>query len=327
MSAVPATVPAPTDAPSAAGARRAMNGIDLNDVATFVRVAEGGGLTPAARVMGVPKSTVSRALSRLEQHLGVRLVQRTTRALALTDAGRAYYERVRDPVAGLADATADVVDMGTEPRGTIRISAPLDMGEFLLADVVAQFTEKYPQVRLDVSLSSRIVDLVAEGFDLAVRASPLADSSLVARKLGAADLGLFAAKAYLARRGTPGKVADLASHDFVRFRATGMGPQLVLRGPNGAEERVTVAGAVETDDMTFVQRLVARGMGVGLMPLFFAACATRAEQEGVVRVLPDWAMRGGAVHVVAPSASHEPRRVKLFRDFLVAQARQKGFGR
>jgi DNA-binding transcriptional LysR family regulator len=304
-----------------------MDGIDLNDVATFVRVAEGGAFTAAARTLGVPKSTVSRALARLEKQLGVRLVQRTTRAVALTDAGRAYYERVRGAVAGLADATADVVDMGAEPRGTIRITAPVDMGEMLLGEVIVRFTEKYPQVRFEVSLTSRIVDLVAEGFDLAIRASPLADSSLVARKLLAADLGLFAAKTYLTRRGAPSVVADLASHDFVRFRAAGFGPVLALHGADGAEEQVEVHGTVEADDMLFVQRLIHLGAGIGLMPLFFNACTTRAKKQGIVRVLPDWVMRGGAVNVVAPSARHEPRRVKLFREFLLAHAKQQGFPR
>jgi DNA-binding transcriptional LysR family regulator len=303
-----------------------MNGIDLNDVATFVRVAEGGGVTPAAKAIGVPKSTVSRALARLEKHLGVRLVQRTTRALALTDAGRSYYERVRGAVAGLADANAEVVDLGVEPRGTIRITAPLDLGEILLGEVIALFIEKYPEVQFDVSLTSRVVDVVSEGFDLAVRASPLSDSSLVARRLGTSDMGIFASKAYLARRGTPTSVADLASHDFVRFRATGLGPQVVLRGPGGAEESMELHGPVETDDLLFVQRMITVGVGLGMFPLFFAACATRAEKQGVVRVLPEWVMRGGVVHVVAPSARHEPRRVKLFREFLLAQAKLRGFG-
>jgi DNA-binding transcriptional LysR family regulator len=304
-----------------------MDGIDLNDVATFVRVAEGGAFTAAARVLGVPKSTVSRALARLEKQLGVRLVQRTTRALALTDAGRAYYERVRGAVAGLADATADVVDMGTEPRGTIRITAPLDIGEALLGEVIVRFTEKYPQVRFEVSLTSRVVDLVAEGFDLAVRASPLADSTLVARKLLASDLGLFATKAYLARRGTPATVADLASHDFIKFRATTLGSRVVLFGPDGVEEQVDVSGPVETDDMLFVQRLIQLGAGIGLVPVFFNACAKHVAQQGLVRVLPEWAMRAGGVNVVAPSARHEPRRVRLFREFLLAYAKQQGFTR
>jgi DNA-binding transcriptional LysR family regulator len=304
-----------------------MNGIDLNDVATFVRLAEGGGFTAAARALGVPKSTVSRALARLERQLGVRLVHRTSRALALTDAGRAYYERVHDAVAGVEHATADVVDMGTEPRGTIRVTAPIDLGEMLLAEVIAQFLEKYPQVRFEVSLTSRVVDLVAEGFDLAIRASALGDSSLVARKLGHADLGLFASTEYLKRRGKPTTVADLASHDFVRFRAFEQGRPIVLRGPGGAEHRVELRGPVAADDLLFVHRLISLGEGIGLFPLFFAACTWQMEREGLVRVLPDWTMRGGDIHVVVPSARHEPRRVKLFRDFLLAQAQERGLRR
>jgi DNA-binding transcriptional LysR family regulator len=302
-----------------------MDGVDFNDVVTFVRVAEGSGLTPAARALGVPKSTVSRSLARLERRLGVRLVQRTTRALALTDAGRAYYERVRGAVAGVLDATADVVDMGQEARGTIRITAPADLGSALLAEVVARFSETYRDVRFEVVLTQRVVDLVAEGFDLALRVAPLTDSSLVARKVGAADGGLFASPEYLAKRGTPSKVADLAAHDVVRFRA--FGPRLVLQGPRGAEEGIVVNGPVQADELLFVQRLVALGAGIGVLPLFFSSCDDHAPRGGLVRVLPDWALRGGVVHLVAPSARQEPRRVRLFRDFLLAQAKERGFGR
>jgi DNA-binding transcriptional LysR family regulator len=309
-----------------------MTGIDLNDVATFVRVAQGSGVTAAARALGVPKSTVSRALARLEQALGVRLVQRTSRALALTDAGKAYYERVHGAVASVSDASSDVVDMGTEPRGTIRITSPVDVGQALVADVVAAFSEKYPQVRFEVSLTSRVVDLVAERYDLAVRASLLHDSSLVVRKLGAANLGLFASPEYLQRRGIPTQVADLAAHDFITFRASTasapsvFGPTLSLSGPDG-DEQVETHGALAADDLLFVQRLVVAGAGIGPLPLFFSACASRAEQEGLRRVLPSWVLRGPGLAIVAPSAQHEPRRVKLFRDALLAEARRRDFGR
>src|SRR5579863_4337139 len=135
-----------------------MKGIDLNDVAAFVRVAEDGGFTAAARALRVPKSTVSRALARLERELDVRLVQRTTRSFALTDAGKAYYERVRGAVAQVAEASADAADRSDEPRGTVRITAPVDLGEAFLADVIVRFVEKYPQIRFDVSLTARVVD-------------------------------------------------------------------------------------------------------------------------------------------------------------------------
>jgi DNA-binding transcriptional LysR family regulator len=311
-----------------------MEGIDLNDVAVFVRVAEGGGLTPAARALGVPKSTVSRSLARLEQGLGVRLVQRTTRALALTDAGRSYFERVKDAVAGVVAACEAATDMGKDPRGTVRVTAPADLGTTLLADVVARFVEKYPQVRVEVSLTNRVVDLVAEGFDLAVRAAALTDSSLVARRLGASDMGLFASLAYLRRRGKPSMVADLAAHEFIVFRPlVGASGQLVLSGREG-ERRVTVQGPIVADDMLFVRQLVVSGAGIGLIPIFEPTfermsepgCAPLAERGDTTRVLAGWAVRGHALHVVAPSARHEPRRVRLFRDVLLAEARRRGFG-
>ena len=301
-----------------------MNGVDLNDVAAFVRVADGGGFTAAATVLGVPKSTVSRALSRLEQTLGVRLVQRTSRAISLTDAGRAYYLRVRDAVTGVSEATADVVDLGAEPRGTIRVTAPPDLGQVLLAGVVARFVQQYPQVRVEVLLTSRRVDLVAEGFDLAIRAGALSDSSLVARRMGSADMGLFASVGYLKKRGTPATVADLAAHDFVLFRP--MPRTVTLRGPTG-EETVTVHGPVESDDLLFVQRMAVEGSGIALLPLFYSGCEARAEREGLRRVLPAWVVKGSEFAVVSPSARQEPRRVKLFREAIVAEARRSSFGK
>ncbi len=303
-----------------------MNGIDLNDVSTFVHVADGGGFTAAARALGVPKSTVSRALVRLERKLGVRLVQRTSRSLALTDAGKAYYERVRGAVASVSDATADVVDMGTEPRGTIRITAPGDLGQALVAGVVAAFSKQYPQVVFEVSLTSRVVDLVAEGFDLGIRASPLRDSSLVVRKLGEASLGLFASPEYLERRGTPTRVADLATHEFVTFSSMSLGSTLPLHGPDG-EVKVEVHGSIASDDLGFVRRVVSAGAGIGLVPLFFSDCEAQDELAGLRRVLPQWTLRGAGVSIVAPSARQEPRRVKLFREALVAEAKRRDFGR
>jgi len=304
-----------------------MNGIDLNDVAAFVRVAEDGGFTTAARALGVPKSTVSRALARLERALQVRLVQRTTRSVSLTDAGRDYYERVRGPVAQVAEATSAATDQSGEPRGTIRITSPVDLGEALLAEVVVAFSRRYPQVRFDVALTSRVVDLVAEGFDLALRASPLPDSSLVVRKVGAANMGLFASPDYLKRRGTPSTVADLTSHDFVGFRATGLRGPLTLVGPEG-EERLDLPAApsIVADDLLFLNRAIGAGAGIGLLPLFFGPCDAQVKR-GLARVMPDWHVRGTPLHVVAPGGRHELRRVRLFRDFLVAEAKRRGFGR
>ncbi len=152
--------------------------MDLNHVAVFARVVELESFTAAAKQLGLPKSSVSRTVTRLEDELGVRLLQRTTRKLHLTEAGQAYYERARASLTGLEEAASAATNLSAEPRGTVRMSAPADMGIMNLGDLVARFVRKYPLVHVEISLSSRFVDLVAEGFDLALRAGKMADSKL-----------------------------------------------------------------------------------------------------------------------------------------------------
>jgi len=193
-----------------------IEGLDLNQVSAFVRVMEAGSFTDAARVLGLPKSSVSRRVSALEKALRVRLLQRSTRKLVLTEAGRVYFERARAALAGLTDASSAVTDMSRELAGPIRFTAGGDNTGFLIG-LIAEFLERYPKVQLDVVHTPRRVDLLAEGFDLALRAGPLVDSSLVVRRLGRSDLGLHASRAYLRRAGTPRRVGDLAKHRFILF--------------------------------------------------------------------------------------------------------------
>jgi len=287
--------------------------MDLNHVATFVRVVEKESFTAAAESLGVPKSSVSRSVSRLEHDLGVRLLQRTTRKLALTDAGREYYARARVALEGLEEASAAVTDQEKDPRGVVRVTTPVDLGVLLLADVIARFVKEHPAIRIDLSLTSRVVNLVEEGFDLAVRAGKLADSSLVARKIGGTEIGLYASPAYLKRRGRPKKLADLARHDCVLFRASGLHTTWRLTGPEG-EESVEVTGIVSSDDMMFTQRAISAGMGIGLLPRLPVGCG--GDQ---VRILPEYVIGPGPLHVVWPSARHVPARVAVFRERLIAE--------
>jgi DNA-binding transcriptional LysR family regulator len=291
--------------------------IDLNHVAWFVRVVEAESFTRAAEGLGLRKSSLSRAVSRLEEDLGVRLLQRTTRHLSLTDAGRSYFAQARSALSGLADAAATVSDMGKDPRGVVRITAPADIGIILLSDVVARFVKDYPKIHVELALTSRIVDLVAEGFDMAVRAGKLEDSSLIARRVGSADLGLFATPSYVAQKGQPEKIADLASHDCVLFRGKEGRAEWKLSGPRG-EETVTVKGPVSVDDLLLVRQAVESGIGIGLLPIFLlGSCEKRGMKSAAIRLMPDVALSGSALHVVTPSARHQPARVALFRDFLV----------
>jgi DNA-binding transcriptional LysR family regulator len=292
--------------------------MDLNLVSTFVRVVESASFTAAARALALPTSSVSRRVSALEAELKVRLIQRSTRKLVLTEAGRLYFERARVSLGGLADATAAVADMSHEAAGLIRFtSAPDNAG--VLAGFIAEFLRRHPQIRIEMILTPRRVDLVAEGVDLALRAGRLADSSLVARRIGGADLGLFASGAYLRRMGTPKALPDLARHRFVLFGPPDTRGTLRVVGPHG-EESVAVAGPIIVDDLAFGADAVAAGIGIGLVPSLLCepppGRRRLSARTSLVRVLPEYRAGGSDLHLVSPPTAYEPTRVALLRDFL-----------
>jgi DNA-binding transcriptional LysR family regulator len=287
--------------------------MDLNDLALFTHVVERGSFTSAAAQAGLPKSSVTRSIARLERDLGVRLIQRTTRQRGVTEAGRELYERVRGAVGALAEATEAVSQHGKEPGGIVRITAPVDVALMGLPEALAKFLVGYPSIQVDLVLTARVVDLVAEGIDLGIRAGKLADSSLVAKKVGGTSSGLFASKSYLKRRGRPRRLADLTKHDCVMFRGRAGAATWKLEGPHGNEE-VDVRGPVSADDFAFVVRAISAGLGIGQAPLFIA----RRDPVGraLERVLPDYVFPGAPLQIVMPSASFVPARVAVVRDFL-----------
>jgi DNA-binding transcriptional LysR family regulator len=288
--------------------------MDLNRVTAFVRVVQDGGFTNAAKSLRMPKSSVSRSVAQLEQELGIRLLQRTTRKVALTDSGTAFYERVSRALGDIDEATLAATDMQAQLRGTVRLTAPVDFGVAVLAPTIARFVRKNPSIQVDASLTNRVVDLVAEGFDLAVRAGAMRDSSLVARRIGTLASALYASPKYIARRGTPERVEDLSKHDMVIFRPVGT-KSWTLKNASGDERTVAVTARVIADDLTFVRKSVLCSAGIGLVPEFLCA---REEQRGkLVRVLPGWTFDGAPLQVVYPSARFVPQRVVALREFLV----------
>jgi DNA-binding transcriptional LysR family regulator len=288
--------------------------MDYNDVPLFVRVVDTGSFTAAADALGIPKSSVSRSVARLEDDLGVRLLQRTTRKLSLTDAGQAFFDRVRGAVAGVDEAADTVRDLGGEPRGTVRMTAPLDAYTYGVAECVTEFVQKYPLIHVELVLTQRRVDLIAEGFDLAVRGGKLEDSSLVVRKVGVPPLAMFASPSYLKARGRPKILADLQKHDCVLFRGHGGKATWTLTGPRG-EENVEVRGKISVDEMAFLAQLCIAGAGIALFP---APLAREGFERGLLEpLLTDYRHAGGAVHVVLPSAAFVPTRVALLRDHLI----------
>lgn len=289
---------------------------NLSEIAAFVAVVECGGFSSAALALGVAKSSVSRRVGSLEHKLRARLLQRTSRQMMLTEVGRVYHAHVSAAMGALRDASVIVGDLHTTPRGHLRITAPVDMGR-LLARLIVGFNQAYPEVTTELSLTQRMVDLVGEGFDVALRAGALRDSSLVGRVVGDSAPILMASPAYLERRGTPKTPAELAAHDFVVFRAWLLRPgvgQIVLRDPSG-EQSVELRGVTSADDFVFIRDLLVEGAGIGMVPSLTAV--EELERGALVRVLAPWRGRTGSLSVVYPSRDLVPAKTRAFRDYVV----------
>lgn len=294
--------------------------MDLNLLRLFLAVAETTSFSAAARKLGLPKSSVSRGVASLENSLGTQLLHRTTRQVSLTTAGTALYDRAAPLMRSLDDAVGALPEREEEPSGELRITAPNDVGAVLLPEIITKFTARYPRIRLDVRLTNRPVDLVAEGFDVAIRAvaGRMADTSLVARKLTAIEIQFFASPSYLARRGTPRSLEELADHDWVLFRSWKMPPALAK-----AKGNARIVG----DDMLFLRNSVIAGGGVGILPAFLAHADVTA--GNLVRVVPRYTELSSTLIMLYPQTQHVPRKVTALRDFLLEAlaARPLGGGR
>lgn len=293
--------------------------MDWSRVPVFLKVVDQGSFTAAAKSLGVPKSTASRAVTALEQQLETQLLQRTTRSLELTEAGRAFYERAKAARAALEEAQAEVGHASDDASGVVRLSLPNDA--YPMAELLARFSAAHPNIQLELVVTNRQVHLVEEGIDLALRAGKLDDSSLIARKLAQSDLGLFASSEYLKKHGAPKKLEQLSDHEVILFR--GRQGKARIRLTRGEEEReVTVRGPLSVDDLGFMRALVARGSGIGLLPIFITtSCAKKGHLTGFERVLPDWGVSGGGVHLVMPASKYVPARVRLLADFIAGNFR------
>lgn len=282
--------------------------MDLNRASTFVRVVETGGFTRAAEALKLPPSSVSRSVARLEEELGVTLLERTTRKVSLTDAGRAFFERAREAIAGLEQANALALDAAHEAHGTVRMAAPPELAP-RLAGALAPFLAEHPRIRIETTFTVHAVGLVGEVVDLAIATGRLPDSSLTSRRVGTASNRLYAAPSYLKERGQPRRLADLARHDAVVF---GGDTRWELVGPRGPE-RVPVQARVAGDHMMFVANAAVAGLGIALLPAFLGD--DRVARDQLAPVLPRYASES-PMHLLTHGGRHVPRRVALLRDHL-----------
>lgn len=289
--------------------------MDLNRVVTFLRVVEAGSFTAAAKALDLPTSSISRSVAKLERDLGIVLLERTTRSVALTDAGRTYYERARDAVTGLDEAMLMAGETASEPSGFVRLAAPPEMAG-KLTGTLGGFVRKHPKIQVDVVTTARGAELVGAGVDLAIVLGRLEDSPLMVRKLGTTIYRLYASAAYLEQHGHPHTAADLSQHNAVLYRGHQGRAIWELSGPSGTQS-VEVQGPLSGDSFQFVLQGIAAGHGIGLIP---EQClmAQNSRSEPIVPVLPELSSPGSVQSLVYAS-QHLPKRVKLLRDYLAEE--------
>jgi DNA-binding transcriptional LysR family regulator len=281
---------------------------------TFTRVVEQGSFAKAAERLSISISAVSRQIADLEQQLNVRLLNRTTRRLSLTETGQAYYERCVQLLADLEEAEALASASSAAPRGTIKLACSINFGVRHVAPAIADFLARFPQAKFDVALSDRTVDLIEEGYDLAIRIGNLGPSNLVARKLGSSRMLAVASPDYLARHGTPGAPEDLVRHNCLTYEYLPNRGQWSFRDAQGAERSVRVAGGLHANNGDLLVGAAAAGLGIAFEPDFMVGEALRAGR--LVRVLEAYEAPEVGIHAVYPSRRHLSAKVRSFVDFV-----------
>jgi DNA-binding transcriptional LysR family regulator len=286
-------------------------------LAVFVKVVDGQSFAAAARGFGLSPAMVSKHVRALEERLGVRLLNRTTRRLSLTEVGRGYYERARQVLADLEDADRAASDLQAAPRGTLTVNAPFSFGIRHVGPAVAAYLMAYPEVTIDISLSDRYIDLLAEGVDVALRIGRLADSSLIARRLAPIRLVACASPAYLARRGTPLVPRDLAAHDCLLYTYAVSAEEWRFVGPDGEDEVVRVSGRLLANNGDVILTAALGGVGIALVPTFMAG--EHVQAGSLVTLLPGHAAPAAALYAVYPPGRHLSAKLRSFVDFLVGR--------
>lgn len=288
--------------------------MDLNAVTLFVKVVEAGSFVGAARTAGVPKSTIARRIDELEASLGVRLLQRSTRKSELTDAGRSFYERSRQIVEDIDDAVASVSELQHEPRGKLRFSASMLLGEGYLGPWVVEYMKVYPKVELDMYLSARKVDLLADGFDLAIRVGPLESSSHIVRKLASAPSHICASPSYLQAHGTPTTTDELREHACIIFSPDRSPQHWQLQNGQGDSVSISMSGNLVVNSHPVALEACLAGQGLAELPALVCCEAIRSGR--LVRLLPQWSNTTRCLHALYPSRQHLSATVRTFLDFI-----------
>ncbi len=287
---------------------------DLEGLAIFARVAELRSFARAAVEVKLSKATVSKAVTRLEARLGARLFNRTSRRLALTDAGQQLAVRAQAMLAEGEAAESQALSQSASPRGLVRVAVPMSFGVLFIAPLLPEFFRLYPDVSIDLHLSDALVDLIGGGFDGAVRIASLPDSSLLARRLCAMQLHLLASPAYLKANGRPKHPSELTAHVGLGYSYQLTQDTWRFQKPSGEVVAVRPAGPLRVNNGDAMLPSLVAGIGLGVLPEFIAREALAAKQLEIL--LPDWTLPGGAVNWVTPPGGPKPARVEALAEFL-----------
>ncbi|GGI93602.1 LysR family transcriptional regulator [Halopseudomonas pertucinogena] len=285
----------------------------LDDALIFTRVVECHSFTSAAQLLGMQKSTVSRRIVQLEERLGVRLLNRTTRKLRLTEVGEAYYERCRQIMQEFAEAEEAIMQLQSEPTGLLRITSTIEFGQLFLGGVVGDFMRRYPSLQVEVELTTRAVDPVQEGIDIAIQLGRPQDSSLVARPMLLSPRQLFASPAYLREHGVPRRPDDLVKHRCIQT-LNDTGRRWYFEKPATS---VSVSPALTVNNITFAREAALAGAGIINVPSFIAEA--HVEEGTLCRVLEDCVLPSTELYALYPSRRFQVMKVKAFIDYMIEQ--------
>lgn len=286
---------------------------DLNDMMVFLAVVETGSFTLAAERLGMPKANVSRKVSRLEEKLGVILLERSTRSQHLTEAGKRYVQHCKRIHEEIDLAQACVSEMLHRPKGQLTVGCSVSIGQQLLKPVLADFMRQYPEINLQLSLMNRRVDLIEEGFDLLIRVGELDDSRLIGKRLGQVSRRLFASPDYVHRRGMPQNISELQDGDLLHMSQMGSHQKIVLTS-SGRTERLTSKPRLLVDDFPILIQSVIDGLGIAVLPEYM--CREALTKGEMIPVLPQWGMDDVDIYALYPQHRAKIPKVSVFLEFI-----------
>ena len=286
----------------------------LAEMEAFLAVVDHGGFTDAAKRIGISKSAVSKHVSSLEARLGARLLNRTTRRVSPTEIGLAYYDKAIRVVADATEADAMVNAMQSTPRGELRISVPMSFGITHLAPAVGLFLQEYPDVSVHMTMDDRFVELVSEGFDLAIRIGELPDSTLRARKIAEAEMNMVASPEYLERNGNPGCLDDLTGHNLLHYTHLATGNYWKLKAPSGAERHIRVGGRLTANNGNVLMQGALAGLGLAMLPSFIIGDKIKTGE--LVLIMTDCVTARPGIYAVYPPGRFPQPKLRAFIKFL-----------